>query len=100
MAFMIRSRTPLTAISTMQTPSSTTRPNACAQVIDGAIWNATIPLMPRPAASARGALPTTPMRMVITAAASAVAVVTCAADSRAPVMSAEAPRMSGFSSTM
>lgn len=99
-AFMMRSRTPLTAISTMQTPSSTTSPKACAHVIAGAIWNATMPLMPSPAASASGALPTSPMRTVITAAASAVAVVTCAALSFAPVMSAEAPRMSGLSKTM
>ena len=99
-ALMIRSRTPEAAMITMHTPSSTTRPKACAHVMVGAIWKATTPLTPRPAAIASGALPTRPMRTVITPAASAVAVVISAIVSRAPVMSADAPRISGFSSTM
>jgi hypothetical protein len=99
-ALMIRSRTPEAAMITMHTPSSTTNPKACAHVMVGAIWNATTPLTPRPAAIASGALPTSPMRTVITPAASAVAVVISAMVSLAPVMSADAPRINGFSSTM
>lgn len=100
MALMIRSRTPERAIRMMQIPSSATSPNACAQVMAGAIWKATIPLMPSPDASASGALPTRPIITVVTPAASAVAVVIASMESWAPVISAEAPRISGLSSTM
>ena len=62
----------------MMMPSMTTRPMASAQVMPGslAMPNATNALSPRPVASASGKFATTPMRMVMTPATSAVAAAT------------------------
>ena len=84
----------------MITPSITTRPIASAQVIFGAISYATSALMPSPAASASGNRATTPIRIVITPATSAVAAATCGDRQLGAVPSALAPRISGFSTTM
>ena len=88
------------ASSTITAPASTTSPNACGQVIAGAMVNATTGITPSPAAIASGALPATPMSTVVIPAHSAVAVVSCSGLSCAPVASREEPRMSGLSITM
>ena len=66
-------RRPVSTRIAMSTPSITTRPIASAQVICGAISYATSAFTPSPAASASGNRPTTPIRIVIRPATSAVA---------------------------
>lgn len=77
----------------------THRPIACGQVVCGTTRAETAPETERPAARASGTLPTRPIRTVVTAAASAVAVVSAAWSSVAPVASAPL-RMSGLSRMM
>lgn len=72
---------------------------AWGQVVCGTTSADITPETERPAATARGTLPTTPIRIVVTAAASAVAVVSCAWSSLRPLTSAPL-RMIGLSSTM
>jgi len=92
----------------MTRPSSTTRPIASGQVMPlrDAIENATTAFKPRPAASAIGNLATTPIRIVMTPATSAVAAATRGMDRFAsppmkpPLLSATVPMMSGLSTTM
>ncbi len=71
-AWKTASRKPVSTSTRMTRPSITTRPIASAQVIWLAIANATKALRPRPVASASGKLATTPIRIVITPATSAV----------------------------
>ena len=87
----------------MITPSITTRPMASAQVIWLAIENVTKALRPSPAARASGKLATTPIRIVITPATSAVAAATAAKSpsaSRLPSMSVPLSRMIGLRTMM
>jgi hypothetical protein len=82
------------------TPSITTSPIASAQVISGAISYATSALTPSPAASASGKRATTPIRIVITPATSAVAAATAGIASLAPSPSVAAKRIRGLRTTM
>ncbi len=100
MACMIASRSPVTTRTQISKPSSTMSPIASSQLIRGAIWKATTALMPRPAASASGRLPPTPMISVITAATRAVAVTNCTLSSVSPNLSSAPPRMIGSSTRM
>ena len=87
----------------MISPSMTTRPMASAQVIWLAIENVTKALRPSPAARASGKLATTPMRIVITPATSAVAAATAAKSppaSWSPFMSVPLSRMIGLRTMM
>ena len=101
-------RNPVSTSTRMISPSSTTRPIASAQVIPGslAMPNATKALSPSPVASARGKFATTPMRIVMTPATSAVTAATfgrSGADPpprNAPVLSVWVPMISGLSTTM
>ena len=74
-AVMIASRRPRTTRMVMRTPSITITPMAPATVrpLPAIRVNATIALMPRPAARASGYLPMTPMAMVMMPAMRAVA---------------------------
>ncbi len=74
-AFMIISRSPVTTSSMITTPYITHMPMACGQVICGTTCPAITPDTESPAARASGTLPTKPIRSVVTAAASAVAVI-------------------------
>jgi hypothetical protein len=103
------SRKPVTTRIRMTRPSSTTMPMASAQVMPGsaATEKATTAFRPSPAASASGKFATTPMRMDMTPATSAVAAAIAArlppVESPPrywPVPSGTLPRMSGFSTTM
>ena len=99
-------RKPVSTSTTMITPSMTTRPIASGQVIWGAIVKATNALSPSPAARASGKLATTPIRIVITPATSAVTAAIAGEDRRVaaaedlPLMSGAKPMISGFSTTM
>ncbi len=84
----------------MTSPSRTTTPMAAGHDIWDASWKATTPLRPRPAAMANGYRPTTPMRIVITAATRAVELATWPMSRCRPDASAAAPRMMGLSTTM
>ena len=89
-------------------PSRTTRPMASAQVMPGAAMpKATNALSPSPVASASGKFATTPMRIVMTPATSAVAAATrqvgllmSPPPRKWPLPSGGVPMMSGFSTTM
>ena len=81
-------RRPVSTSTAMITPSITTRPMASAQVIRGAISYATSALTPSPAASASGNRPTTPIRIVITPATSAVAAAS-AANGKLPLVAVD-----------
>ena len=89
-------------------PSRTTMPMASAQVMSGsiAIENATTAFRPRPVAMASGNLATTPIRIDMIPAMSAVAAATLATDVSSspprnpPVPSGTVPMMSGFNTTM
>ena len=99
---------PVNTSSKMSTPSRTTNPIASAQVICGAKVNATKPLRPRPAATATGNRPITPIKIVINPATSAVAAVTMVMalttsvvpPMKLPFMSLAVPMISGFRTTM
>lgn len=101
-------RNPVSTRTVMMIPSSTMSPIASAHVICGsfATPKATKALSPRPVARASGKLATSPMRMVITPATSAVAAATSARlglpppPRKAPVESAWVPMMSGLSTMM
>nr|BFE77101.1 hypothetical protein GCM10020092_104020 [Actinoplanes digitatis] len=93
-------RSPVSTRTPMMTPSMTTRPIASAQVISGAISYATSAFTPSPAASASGNRATTPIRIVITPATSAVPAASAAMGSLPPTASTPAPRISGLSTTM
>ena len=94
-------RSPVSTRIAMITPSITTRPIASAQVICGAISYATSALTPSPAASASGNRPTTPIRIVITPATSAVAAASAAIGQLGCRRRRRAlPRISGLSTTM
>ena len=92
----------------ISTPSRTTRPIASAQVICGANVKATKPFRPRPAATAMGKRPKTPIRIVIKPATKAVAAVTIVMDlstsvvppMKFPFMSLAVPMINGLSTTM
>ena len=90
----------------MINPSSTTKPMASAQVILEAIPTATNVFKPNPVAMANGKLATTPIKMVITPAMSAVAAATNARLGASPPpmyfpsASFAKPMMSGLSATM
>ncbi len=99
-ARMTASRSPVTTRTQISRPSSTIRPIASSQLISGAIWKATTALMPRPAASASGRLPPTPMATVVTAATRAVAVTSWTLSSRCPNLSSALPRTRGFRTRM
>lgn len=73
-AFITRSRSPVATSSITTMPARTTMPIASGQLIRGASWSATTVLTPRPAASAIGTLPMTPISRVENAADSTVAV--------------------------
>ena len=93
-------RRPVSTRIAMSTPSITTSPIASAQVICGAISNATSAFTPSPAASAIGNRPTTPIRIVIRPATSAVAAANAGIESFWSSPSTAPPRISGFSTTM
>ncbi len=93
-------RSPTSTSSAMTKPSSTTSPIASSQLIWEATENVTKALRPRPVAIAKGYFPTTPMRIVITAATSAVTAATRSMPSTCPSASGTVPMMSGFSTTM
>ena len=93
-------RSPVSTRMPISTPSMTTRPIASAQVICGAISYATSAFTPRPAASAIGNRATTPIRMVIRPATSAVAAASAGMASERPSPSFPLPRISGFNTTM
>lgn len=99
-ACMTASRSPVTTSTQISRPSRTIRPIASSQLISGAIWKATTALRPRPAASASGRLPPTPMMIVMTAATRAVAVVSWTVSSWWPNLSLALPRMMGFRTRM
>ena len=99
-AFITRSRRPVATSSMTTKPASTTMPMASGQDIRGASWSATTVFTPRPAASAIGTLPMTPIRSVVKAAVSAVAVTSWPLSSWCPYMSFALPRMIGFSTMM
>ena len=105
-AWKTASRKPVSTRTRITRPSITTRPIASAQVIWLAIENATNAFSPRPVASASGKLATTPIRIVITPATSAVpaAIIArfghrAAAEQLAVGVGAK-PRMRGFSTMM
>jgi hypothetical protein len=81
-------------------PSSTTRPIASGQDIWEATPTARNAFSPSPVARAIGIRPTTPMRIVITAATSAVTPATCGTPRTSPSASLVSPRISGLSTTM
>ena len=101
-------RNPVRTKSKTITPSITTRPNACGQVMNGARPKAKNPLSPRPAAIAIGKRPSTPIKIVMMPATSAVAAATNEIASpiswpppgKFPLMSLAVPTMSGLSTTM
>ena len=99
-------RAPVTPKRTIRMPLMTTRPMASAQVTSWITATARKELMPRPAASPKGRLATSPNRMVMTPAVRPVTAPTCAADSQPPATSVGAlsalkpPRISGFRMTM
>ena len=105
-AWKTASRKPVSTSTRMTTPSITIRPIASAQVIWEAMEKATNAFRPRPVASASGKFATTPIRMVITPATSAVPAAIAArfpAESpprKAPSSSWANPRIRGFSTTM
>ena len=92
-------RKPVSTSTVISRPSSTIRPMISGQESWVAAKTATIALMPRPAASANGYRPTTPMRIVITPAISAVTAATEVNGRVFPLMSAP-DRMIGLSTTM
>lgn len=73
-AFMTRSRSPVATSSITTNPARTTMPIASGHDMRGASCSATTVFTPRPAARAIGTLPMTPMRSVVKAAVTAVAV--------------------------
>ncbi len=99
-ALITRSRRPVATSSITTKPASTTMPIASGQLMRGASWSATTVLTPRPAASAIGTLPMTPISSVENAAVSAVAVTSSLPSSWCPYMSFALPRMIGFSTMM
>ena len=105
-AWKTASRKPVSTSTRMTRPSSTIRPMASAQVICAAIENATNAFSPSPVASASGKLATTPIRIVITPATSAVPAAIIArlgADPpprNFPSASLAKPRISGLSTMM
>ncbi|GAA3213298.1 hypothetical protein GCM10020256_13390 [Streptomyces thermocoprophilus] len=98
-AFMIISRRPVTTSSMMTAPYITHMPIACGQVISGATCEERTPETERPAARARGTLPTKPISSVVRAAANAVAVISAFWPSVSPAASLP-DRISGLSSRM
>ena len=93
-------RKPVSTRPVMTRPSSTTRPIASGQDIREATATARNALSPRPVASAIGSRPTTPIRIVITAATSAVTPATWGTPRTRPSASLASPRISGLSTTM
>ena len=101
-------RNPVSTRIRMSTPSITMTPIASAHVTSGivAIEYATIALMPRPAAIARGKLASIPIRIDITPAISAVAEAimprfgASPPPRNSPVLSGDVPMISGFSTMM
>lgn len=75
-------------------------PMASGQDMRGASWSATTEFTPRPAASAIGTLPMTPMSSVVKAAVRTVAVTSWPLFRWCPYMSFALPRMIGFSTMM
>jgi hypothetical protein len=99
-ALKIAVRRPTRTRIAITMPSSTTRPMASAQLIWDATEKVTKALSPSPAARANGYLPTTPIRIVITAATSAVTAATCGMPRTRPSASGTVPMISGLSTTM
>ena len=95
-------RKPVSTRMVISTPAHTTRPMMAGQVSPGveAMVVASSAFTPRPAAMAKGCLATTPMRMVMTPATSAVIAATCGTPSMLPDASLPRPMMRGFSTTM
>ena len=93
-------RNPVTASSTMISPSMTTRPIASGQVSEPTTVVARKELMPRPAANANGSRAMTPNRIVITPAASDVMAETWVNPSLWPATSSALDRMIGLSTMM
>lgn len=93
-------RSPVTARSTMMSPSMTTSPIASGQVSEPTTVVARKELMPSPAANANGSRAMTPNRIVMTPAASDVMAETCVNSSLCPSTSAAPDRMIGFSTMM
>ncbi len=106
-AWKTASRKPVSTRTRITRPSRTMRPIASAQVICEAIENATNAFSPRPVASASGKFATTPIRIVITPATSAVPAAIMArlpggdaSPRNFPSASWAKPRISGFSTMM
>ena len=99
MASKTARRNPVSTSTVISRPSSTIRPMISGHDSCVAAKTATIALMPRPVASANGYFPTTPMRIVITPAISAVTAATEVNGRLFPLMSAP-DRMIGLSTTM
>ena len=94
-------RRPASTRTAMTMPSSTTRPIASAQLICDATENVDEGVEPEPGRDARtGSVPMTPMRIVMTAATSAVTAATCGMPRTRPSASGTVPMMSGLSTTM
>ncbi len=93
-------RTPVSTRTVIASPSRTTMPMAAGHDICPASWKATTPFSPRPAATASGYRPMTPIRIVMTAATRAVELATWPMSRRRPSMSAAPARMIGLSTTM
>ena len=105
-------RNPVRTRTRMMMPSRTTRPMRSAKVMPSAAWVKTMPamrpLMPRPAASAIGKFATSPMRIDMTPAMTAVPTATssllCSRSATPPIIRPEpsvAPeRMIGLRTTM
>ena len=99
-------RKPVSTSTRISRPSSTTSPMASCHDIPDAIEKATNALSPRPVASASGKFATTPIRIVITPATSAVAAAISGRSGALPPprnfpsASSTKPRMSGLSTMM
>ncbi len=93
-------RNPVSTSTVMSRPSITTSPIAAGQDMVLAMPKATNALRPSPAASANGYRPTTPIRIVITPATSAVTAATVGTPRVAPFTSFAVPMMIGLSTTM
>ncbi|WP_460785091.1 hypothetical protein [Microbacterium tumbae] len=99
-ASKIALRSPVAASSTMMTPLIMTSAIASAQDTWPTTENATKALIPRPAAKPNGSRVTTPNRIVMTPAVSAVAAPTAGNSSARPSTSVVVVRMIGFRITM
>jgi hypothetical protein len=99
-ALKIAVRRPTRTRTAITMPSSTTSPMASAQLICDATEKVTKALRPSPVATANGYLPTTPIRIVMTAATRAVTAATCGMPRTRPSASGTVPMISGLRTTM